>query len=96
LNQMYSLRYGTVPIVRRTGGLADSVQLFEPSSGNGTGILFNDINEVALNWAMNTALDLFDDKKTWRKLMRNGMSMNYSWQQQGQVYVDLFRSIASN
>lgn len=96
LNQMYSLRYGTVPIVRRTGGLADSVQLFEPSSGNGTGILFNEINEVALNWAMNTALDLFDDKKTWRKLMRNGMSMNYSWQQQGQVYVDLFRSIASN
>ena len=95
LNQMYSLRYGTVPIVRRTGGLADSVQLFEPGAGKGTGILFNDFNDVAMNWALNTALDLFEDKKAWRKLVRNGMAANYSWEQQGQVYVDLFRRIAS-
>ncbi len=90
LNQMYSLRYGTVPIVRRTGGLADSVQQFDPSSGAGTGIVFNDYNASALGWAINFALDIYPDKTTWRKLMRNGMAMDYSWEQQGKHYVDLF------
>ena len=93
LNQMYSLRYGTVPIVRRTGGLADSVQLFEPSSGKGTGIVFDDYSERALEWALNAALDLYQDKKSWRKLVRNGMARDYSWKNQGQLYIDLFRQI---
>ncbi|MFT5218018.1 MAG: starch synthase [Planctomycetota bacterium] len=93
LNQMYSLRYGTVPIVRRTGGLADSVQLFEPGSGKGTGIVFDDYSASALEWALNAALDLYQEKKDWRKLVRNGMAMDYSWQQQGQHYTDLFRQI---
>jgi starch synthase len=96
LNQMYSLRYGTVPIVRRTGGLADSVSLFEPASGKGTGIVFNDFNDLALDWALNTALDLYQDKKTWGKLRRNGMKMDYSWERQGQVYVDLFQRLATH
>jgi starch synthase len=95
LNQMYSLRYGTVPIVRNTGGLADSVQLFEPSKGKGTGIIFNDFNSIAMKWALNTALDTFQDQKAWRKMMRNGMAMDYSWERQGQVYVDLFRKLIS-
>jgi len=95
LNQMYSLRYGTVPIVRRTGGLADSVQLFEPGSGRGTGIVFDDFNGIALNWALETGLDLYQDKKTWRKLVRNAMAMDYSWERQGQIYVDLFRKLAA-
>jgi starch synthase len=90
LNQMYSLRYGTVPIVRRTGGLADSVQQFDPSSGKGTGIVFNDYNASALGWAVNYALDLYPEKTTWRKLVRNGMAMDYSWEKQGQIYIDLF------
>ena len=93
LNQMYSLRYGTVPIVRRTGGLADSVQIFEPSSGKGTGIVFDDYSASALEWALNAALDLYQDKKSWRKLVRNGMAMDHSWKQQGQNYIDLFRQI---
>ena len=90
LNQMYSLRYGTVPIVRRTGGLGDSVQQFDPSSREGTGIVFNDYNASALGWAINYALDLYPEKPVWRKLMRNGMAMDYSWEQQGQLYTDLF------
>jgi len=93
LNQMYSLRYGTVPIVRRTGGLADSVQLFDPGSGEGTGIVFDDFSENALDWALNAALDLYQDKKRWRKLVRNGMARDYSWKHQGQIYIDLFRKI---
>lgn len=94
LNQMYSLRYGAVPIVRRTGGLADSVQQFDPSSGEGTGIVFNDYNASALGWAVNYALDLYPEKATWRKLMRNGLAMDYSWEQQGQYYIDLFYGLS--
>ncbi len=93
LNQMYSLRYGTVPIVRNTGGLADSVQLFDPREGTGTGIVFDDFNEVAMNWALNAGLDLYQDKKTWRKLVRNGMLMDHSWERQGRIYVDLYRQL---
>jgi len=90
LNQMYSLRYGTVPIVRRTGGLGDSVQQFDPESGNGTGVVFNDYNTTALGWAINFALDVYTEKASWRKLVRNGMAMDFSWEKQGQLYIDLF------
>ena len=93
LNQMYSLAYGTIPIVRRTGGLADSVQIFEPASGQGTGVVFDDFNDTALNWALNTALDLYQDKVTWNKLVQNAMAMDYSWDRQGQLYIDLFRQV---
>ena len=91
---MYSLRYGTPPIVRRTGGLADSVQQFDPDNGEGTGIVFNDYDAAGLRWAINYALRLYQDKRTWRKLMQNGMAMDYSWNKQGQVYVGLFRQLA--
>ena len=93
LNQMYSLKYGTVPIVRKTGGLADSVQLFSARTGEGTGIVFNDFNAQAFGWALNTALDLYEEKKTWNTLRRNGMKMDYSWQNQGAIYVDTFRKL---
>jgi starch synthase len=96
LNQMYSLRYGSVPIVRRTGGLADSVSLFEPASGTGTGIVFNDFNDIALEWALNTALDLYREKTAWRRLVRNGMAMDYSWEHQGRVYVELFQRLLAD
>jgi starch synthase len=94
LNQMYSLRYGTVPIVRRTGGLGDSVQHFDPAKKTGTGVVFNDYDAYALGWAINFALDIYPEKPVWRKLMRNGMAMDYSWEQQGQMYVDLFKSLS--
>ena len=94
LNQMYSLRYGTVPIVRKTGGLADSVQLFDPQSGKGTGIVFDDYIASALGWGLNFALDLYLDKNSRRTLVRNGMAMDYSWEQQGQIYVDLFKRLS--
>lgn len=93
LNQMYSLRYGTIPIVRNTGGLADSVQLFEPSTGKGTGIMFNDYNEQAITWALNAGLDLYENQKAWKKLVQNAMAMDYSWERQGAVYIDIFRRL---
>jgi len=93
LNQMYSLRYGTVPIVRRTGGLADSVQHFDAATATGTGVMFNDYNSGALSWAINTALDLYQNRGAWRRLVQNGMSQNFSWHRQVRQYVDLYRRL---
>jgi starch synthase len=90
LNQMYSLKYGTVPIVRKTGGLADSVQMWDASKQTGTGIVFNDFDVPAVQWALHTALDLYKDRAAWRQLMLNGMNRNYSWEQQATEYVALY------
>ena len=91
LNQMYSLKYGTVPIVRATGGLADSVQQVNAADRSGTGILFRDYDETGLAWAVGRALQLYEDKPLWKKIMLNGMAMDFSWEQQGEQYVTLFR-----
>ena len=93
LNQMYSLKYGAVPIVRRTGGLADSVQMWNPQTRAGTGIVFNDFDTGAVRWAIDTALDLYKDPNAWRQIVRNGMAQDYSWQQQGAKYVEMYREL---
>jgi starch synthase len=93
LNQMYSLKYGTVPIVRRTGGLADSVQMWDPATRQGTGIVFNDFDAHGVRWAMHTALDLFKDRPTWLQLMRNGMAQDFSWDRQTREYVKLYERL---
>ena len=94
LNQMYSLKYGTIPIVRDTGGLADSVQLVDPQAGTGTGIVFRDYDEAGLSWAINAALDLYANKTLLRRIQANGMAMDFSWQRQGDMYVKLFRALS--
>jgi starch synthase len=93
LNQMYSQRYGTVPVVRRTGGLADSVEPYDAPSGNGAGVVFNDFDAPALEWALNTALDLYAQPAHWSRLMRNGMARDFSWQHQGGQYLALYRRL---
>jgi starch synthase len=93
LNQMYSLRYGTVPIVRKTGGLADSVENYDPATGQGTGIVFNDFDSEALEWGLNTALDLYCEAEHWARMVRNGMQRDFSWQRQGGLYVDLYKRL---
>jgi starch synthase len=93
LNQMYSLRYGTVPIVRKTGGLADSVENYDPLTGQGTGIVFNDFNSEGLEWGLNTALDLYAEAEHWSRMVRNGMQRDFSWQRQGGLYVDLYKRL---
>ena len=79
LTQMYSLRYGTVPIVRSTGGLVDTVEPYDPVTGNGTGFRFDMPDGTALIWALDQALDLWRDRAAWRRLMRNGMERDFSW-----------------
>ncbi len=93
LNQMYSLKYGTVPIVRRTGGLADSVQHWDPVTRLGTGILFNNYDASAVRWALHSALDLLKDRDGWQQMMRNGMAQDFSWDRQSREYVKLYESI---
>ena len=95
LNQMYSLRYGTVPIVRKTGGLADSVVPYDPSSGQGTGVVFEKFETEAFEWALNAALDLYAQPKHWARLVKNGMAQDFSWEKQGGLYVKLYQSLLS-
>jgi starch synthase len=90
LNQMYSLRYGTPPIVRRTGGLADTVQLFDSSTGEGTGFLFDHFHAAGLRWALDYALDTYPHRDTWERLQRNGMAQDFSWEVQGKEYVEVY------
>jgi starch synthase len=95
LNQMYSLKYGTVPIVRRTGGLADSVRHFDPATGEGTGIVFNDFDAGGVRWALDTALEWFSQPSMWRRLQLNGMREDFSWDRQVEAYEALYRDLAA-
>jgi starch synthase len=96
LNQMYSLRYGTIPIVHKTGGLADTVQLWDPGDRSGNGIVFDHYTDDGLRWAIEAALTLFRDGAAWRTLMRNAMAGNFSWEVQGALYEELYRRLAAS
>ncbi len=88
LNQMYSLRYGTAPIVRRTGGLADSVAHYDRADGTGTGIVFDHYDAASFGWALDYAAGLHREAAHWRRLLGNAMAKNYSWERQGALYVE--------
>jgi len=90
LNQMFSLRYGTIPVVRRTGGLADSVQLFDEHSGEGTGVVFDSFDAAGLGWALRYALSIYARPELWRKLMANAMAQDFSWERQTASYLQLY------
>jgi len=93
LNQMYSLRYGTVPIVRRTGGLADSVVHFDPATGHGTGVVFNDFDAGGMQWALDTAMQWYTQPQLWEKLVQNAMRQDFSWETQTSEYLKLFAEL---
>ena len=90
LNQMFSLRYGTIPIVRRTGGLADTVTLFNRETGEGTGIVFEHFDADAMRWALARALELFHDRAAWARIVQNAMSQDFSWTRQAGLYEELY------
>ncbi len=91
LNQIYSLKYGTVPIVRKTGGLADTVVPYNNGTKtSGTGFVFEKFNGDSLRWAMSYAYETFKNKDAWRKIMKNGMSQNFSWDKQADKYIELY------
>jgi starch synthase len=90
LTQLYALRYGTIPIVRKTGGLADTVEHFNPATGKGNGCVFNDPDIGAILWAVSTALHWYRNEGAWRKLMTNAMSADHSWSQRVDAYANLY------
>ena len=95
LNQMYSLRYGTIPVVRATGGLADTVRDFDPRSGQGTGFRFEEFSAQALFDALRRALQVYAEPEAWARLVQNAMAEDWSWQRQGRHYVDLYERLAA-
>jgi len=94
LNQMYSLKYGTVPIVRATGGLDDTIEEWDPEKGTGTGFKFAGYDAKDLLAEIDRALEAFKDKKGWTRLMRNGMARDYSWSVPAREYVKLYEEAA--
>ena len=96
LNQIYSLKYGTVPIVRATGGLDDTIEPWNPITKEGTGFKFIPYTGSALLGAIHEALGAFRDKAGWKKLMINGMNKDYSWTASATEYARLYdRLVAS-
>jgi starch synthase len=92
LNQMYSLAYGTPPIVRRTGGLADSVKGFDGRNlGEATGFLFDDPSPHALAATVLYAQSLFFHAASWRRLVANGMAADFSWERSSARYDAVYR-----
>ena len=92
LNQLYSLRYGTVPIVRATGGLEDTVDDYDPATGGGTGFKFQDYTPAALVRAVTRAVELFPNKIAWKGLQVAGMRRDPSWDVSAREYVKVYRS----
>jgi starch synthase len=90
LGQLIAMRYGSVPIVRSTGGLADTVQGFDPATGQGNGFAFDEYSGEALLRAVKSALDVYGHKDTWRTLMERGMRADFSWQASARKYVELY------
>jgi starch synthase len=90
LNQIYSLRYGTVPVVRATGGLDDTIEAFDPQTGRGTGFKFETYDGRALLDCIRRALKVYHDSRAWRTLQANGMAKDFSWKKSAAEFVKLY------
>jgi starch synthase len=93
LNQMYSLRYGTVPVVRAVGGLVDTVRPYNPRNGQGNGFLFADYHPRAMLDTLTAALATYPNKKIWMRLQANGMRADVSWDRSAGEYVKMYRRL---
>ena len=93
LNQLYSLRYGTVPIVHKTGGLADTVRPWHPRTRTGTGFVFEHHDGAGLRWAVQAALTTYRDPPAWSRLVDNGMAADFSWDRQARRYEYVYEKL---
>ena len=93
LNQMYSLRYGTVPIVRATGGLNDTVEDADAAPDTGTGFKFVDYTPAALVQTVRRALSAYRDPERWTAIQQRGMRLDHSWDASAAEYVKLYRTM---
>ncbi len=90
LNQIYSLRYGTLPLVRATGGLEDTVEGYDPKSGHGTGFKFREYKAESLVACMREASRAWKEPKTWARLQRTAMARDFSWRASASQYAELY------
>jgi starch synthase len=93
LNQLYSLAYGTPPIVHRTGGLADTVHTWNPTTRKGNGFAFDHFDASGLAWALGYALETWGKPAEWRAMQYNGMSEDFSWKRRVGAYEDVYRGV---
>jgi starch synthase len=91
LNQMYSLKYGTIPVVRATGGLDDTIKEFDIKTGKGNGFKFVEYSSGALVTAMKKALEVYRNREFWIKLVKNGMSEDFSWEKSARTYENIYQ-----
>jgi starch synthase len=91
LGQMMALRYGTVPVVRKTGGLSDTVADYKPKTGHGTGFQFEEYSAAALIDGLRRALAVYRDRNKWKRLIQNGMKQDFSWERSAKEYVKVYR-----
>ena len=93
LNQMYSLKYGTVPLVREVGGLADTVVDFDPTTGEGTGFVFKEYTADALVSTLERAVATYSRRRVWTKIMKSAMLQDFSWRRSAERYADLYAGL---
>ena len=93
LSQLYSLRYGTVPIARATGGLDDTIDPWEQRTKKGTGFKFQEYSGEALLRVIHQATQLYRDQESWQRLMRNGMSKDFSWRVSAREYLRVYERV---
>ena len=94
LNQIYSLRYGTLPIVRRTGGLADTVKNYDPDSKEGTGFMFDEISPESIFHATEWAVSIwYESPEDFKMLRKRAMREHFSWKDSAQQYIMLYRKL---
>jgi starch synthase len=96
LNQMYSLKYGTIPIVRATGGLDDTIEDFDPLRMRGTGIKFPVYSGAALLEAVKRALAIYTSQRVWSHLLKNAMAADFSWDNSAAQYAQLYDRLVRN
>jgi starch synthase len=94
LTQMYALKYGTVPVVRATGGLNDTIEQYDNQKMKGNGFKFVPYDSIALLDAIKLAVRCYKDKIAWKRLMANGMKSDFSWDRSAERYLDIYGSIA--
>ena len=95
LSQMIAMRFGTVPVVRETGGLKDTVLPYNKFEGTGRGFTFSDINAGDMLWVIREAVDLYhNSKEAWRGLQKEGMTADFSWDHSAQEYIDIYQRIS--
>ncbi len=93
LGQLFAMSYGTVPVTRTTGGLVDTVQMFNPETGEGNGFQFQDYDGGGLLWAIDRALEAFHNKEQWNKVVQNAINTRFSWEKSAKEYIELYQKL---